>query len=86
MNDHPAPPAPALPGTSAPNNGKRDVRYATYRVTVRNELTGDSAVIEWESTSKEDAKVEVLHMLFRSRSWRKTKALVPEVVEADWAA
>lgn len=51
-----------------------------YQVTVRNQITGEIAMIEWESDCRERAQVDVLRLLFRSRGWRKAVAMVPEVV------
>lgn len=82
MKAHSIQPPPALHAGPAADIGRWDADGATYRVTVRNEITGELAVIDWEATCKEDAQLDVLHMMFRSRGWRKARAMVPEAVEA----
>lgn len=83
MNDFPARPSPALPGTPTPDSERWDVRSTIYRVTVHNEITRESDVIEWEDDCKESAQFGVLHMQFQSHGWRKAVAMVPVVVEMD---
>jgi hypothetical protein len=52
-------------------------------VTVHNEITGESAVIEWEADCKESAQLAVLDLQLRAHGWRKAVEMVPEAVEAD---
>src|SRR5947208_1914115 len=59
---------------------------SSFRVTVRNKITGDIAVVEWEADCGRSAQIQVLHMLFRHRGWWRAVAMVPEVVETDAAA
>jgi hypothetical protein len=68
MNNHSAPP-PASPEVPA---------VSSFLVTVRNEITGDIAVVEWEADCGRTAQIQVLHMLFRHRGWRRAAAMVPE--------
>jgi hypothetical protein len=78
MNDYPAQLTPALPVAPVADTGGWDIRSSIYRVTVHNEITGETAVIEWEADCKESAQFGVLHMQFRSHGWRKAVAMVPE--------
>jgi hypothetical protein len=59
---------------------------SSFRVTVRNEITGEIAVVEWEADCERTAQIQVLHMLFRHRGWRRAVAMVPEVAETNAAA
>lgn len=48
-----------------------------YSVTVRNRLTGETAVLHIEAGCELSAQVEALTHAFRHLGWRRVQALVP---------
>ena len=50
----------------------------SFQVVVRNELTGEEATITVECAVACEAQTQALIELFRTRGWRKARALQPD--------
>ena len=49
-----------------------------YSINVRNEQTGEQAILDVEGADPMDAQCRALMILFRERRWRKATAALPE--------
>lgn len=48
---------------------------STYKVVVRNEITGEVEMVPVACSCFQDAQIEALVFLFRNQGWRKAVAL-----------